>query len=177
MLSRFFSLSGLILAFCLWQGCSTPESQERLDTVLCWLRPSCLPSQPADYKSPATPAASKRSSTSPKPKHPQKVSPQTRPATKCLTFAEAMIQASKPFVTVSYVEPTTKANGEALTNLAKTTIYHDFGKGLLKYKDIPATSPEGGGKIQEKISFTLRAGESIQVTICVTATNTNGQEG
>ncbi len=80
-------------------------------------------------------------------------------------------------MTVSYVEPTTKANGEALTNLAKTTIYHDLGKGLVKYKDIPATSPEGGGEIQEKISFTVKTGTSIQVTICVTATNTNGQEG
>jgi hypothetical protein len=177
MLSRFLSLSGLILALCLLQGCSTPESQERLDTVLCWLRPSCLPSQPSDHKIPATPAATKRSSTPPKRKPPPKVSSQTRPATKCLTSAEATIQASKPFVTVSYVEPTTKAHGEALTNLAKTTIYHDLGKGLVKYKDIPATSPEGGGKIQEKISFTVKTGTSIQVTICVTATNTNGQEG
>lgn len=177
MLSRFLSLSGLILALCLLQGCSTPESQERLDTVLCWLRPSCLPSQPVDYKTPATPVATKRSSTPLKPKPPQKVSPQTRPSTECLTSAEATIQASKPFVTVSYVEPTTKANGEALTNLGKTTIYHDLGKGLVKYKDIPATNPEGGGKIQEKVSFTLEAGTSIQATICVTATNTNGQEG
>jgi len=116
-------------------------------------------------------------STPPKRKPPPKVSFQTRSATKCLTSAEATIQASKPFVTVSYVEPTTKANGEALTNLAKTTIYHDLGKGLVKYKDIPATNPEGGGEIQEKISFTVKTGTSIQATICVTATDTNGREG
>jgi len=177
MLSRFLSFSGLILAFCLLQGCSTPESKERFNTALCWLRPSCLPSQSPGSIAPATPTATKRSSATPKPKQPQKVSPQTRPSTKCLTSAEATIQASKPFVNVSYVEPTTKANGEALTNLGKTTIYHDVGKGLVKYKDIPATNPEGGGKIQEKVSFTVRAGASIQVTICVTATNTNGQEG
>ena len=177
MLSRFLSLSGLIFALCLLQGCSTPESQERLDTVLCWLRPSCLPSQPADNKIPATPAAAKRSSTPPKPKQARSVPAQTRPATKCVTSAEATIQASKPFVTVSYIEPTTKANGEALTNLAKTTIYHDLGKGMVKYKDIPATNPEGGGEIQEKISFTIRTETSIQATICITATDTNGREG
>jgi hypothetical protein len=47
----------------------------------------------------------------------------------------------------------------------------------VKYKDIPATNPQGGGTVQEKISFTIRGGASIQATICVTATNTNGQEG
>ncbi len=176
MLSRFSSLSGFILAFWFLGGCSAPESKERLDTVLCWLRPSCLPSQSPGSKAPVTPADSKGSSTPPKPKQPQKVSPQTGPSTKCLTSAEATIPASKPLLTISYVEPTTNALGQALTNLSKTTIYHDLGKGLVKYKDIPATNPEGGGKIQETISFTVREGSSIQVMICVTATNTNGQE-
>jgi len=80
-------------------------------------------------------------------------------------------------VTVSYVEPTTKTNGQALTNLAKTTIYHDLGKGMIKYKDIPATSPQGGGKIQEKVSIKVGPGTTIQATICITATDTNGREG
>ena len=177
MLSRFSSLSVLILALCLFLGCSARESQERLDTVWCWLRPSCLPSQSPGSKAPATPTASKRSSTPPEPKQLQKVSPQTRPSTKCLTSIEAPIQASNPYATISYVEPTTKANGQALTNLGKTTIYHDLGKGLVKYKDIPATNPLGGGKVQEKISFTVSPGTTVQATICVTATDTNGQEG
>jgi len=177
MLFRFSSFFGLIVAPFLILGCSTPESQERLDTVLCWLRPSCLPSQLPASKAPATPAASKRSPTPPKPKQTQKVSSQSRPATTCLTSAKATIQASKPYVIVSYVEPTTKANGHVLTNLAKTTIYHDLGKGLVKYKDIPASNPQGGGTIQEKILFTISEGASIQATICVTATNTHGQEG
>jgi len=94
-----------------------------------------------------------------------------------LGSANARIQASNPSLTVSYVEPTTNANGQPLTNLAKTTIYHDLGKGLLKYKDIPATKPQGGGTIQEKILLTLPKEVSMQVTICVTATNTHGQEG
>jgi len=75
------------------------------------------------------------------------------------------------------VEPTTKANGQKLTNLAKTTIYHDLGKGLVKYKDVPATNPQGGGTIQESIHFPIKKGASIQTTICVTATDTNGREG
>jgi hypothetical protein len=79
-------------------------------------------------------------------------------------------------VTVSYVEPTTNAKGQPLTNLAKTTIYHDVGEGLVKYKDIPATSHLGGGKIQEIITFAVPNGTSIQAIICVTATDTNGLE-
>jgi hypothetical protein len=47
----------------------------------------------------------------------------------------------------------------------------------VKYKDIPATNPQGGGTIQEKIALTLNKEASMQVTICVTATNTHGQEG
>jgi hypothetical protein len=48
---------------------------------------------------------------------------------------------------------------------------------MMKYKDIPASNAQGGGKIQETISFTIRTGTSIQATICVTATDTNGREG
>jgi hypothetical protein len=78
---------------------------------------------------------------------------------------------------VSYIEPTTKANGQALTNLAKTTIYHDLGKGWLKFKEIKATNPGGGGTIREKVSFSLKPEETLHATICVTATDMNGREG
>jgi len=47
---------------------------------------------------------------------------------------------------------------------------------MVKFKDIPATRLQGGGTIKEKISFAISEGENIQATICVTATNTNGQE-
>ncbi len=96
---------------------------------------------------------------------------------QCVTSASITVKASKPQVTVSYEEPTTKADGKPLTNLAKTTIYQDFGKGYIKFKDIPASSPEGGGKIKETVPFSLGKRESIQVKICVTATDTNGLEG
>jgi hypothetical protein len=177
MLSRFFSIFILFMAFFLFQGCSTSESQERFDTVLCWLRPSCLPSQPSKPKNSTPPVKAKTSHPTPEPKQPQQVSAQISPKRPCLTSAQATVKFSKPYVTVSYVEPTTKANGQALTNLAKTTIYHDVGKGLVKHKDIPATNPQGGGTVQEKISFTINKGTSIQATICVTETNANGQEG
>ncbi len=177
MLSRSFSLFTLILGFGVFLGCSAPESNKRLDTVLCWLRPSCLPAQPPQSKAPKPPTVSKPAPAQPKAKKIQQASSPKVPSVPCLTSAKATILASKPFVTVSYVEPTTKANGQALTNLAKTTIYHDLGNGLVKYKDIPATNPQGGGKVQEKVSFVLGEGNNMQTTICVTATNVNGQEG
>ncbi len=177
MLSPSFSLFTLFFGFGIFLGCSGPESNKQLDTVLCWIRPSCLPSQPPQSKAPKTPTVSKPAPAQPTAKKIQQASSPKAPSVHCVTSAKATILASKPFVTVSYVEPTTKANGQALTNLAKTTIYHDLGKGLVKYKDIPATKPQGGGKVQEKVSFTLGEGTSMQVTICITATNTNGQEG
>ena len=95
----------------------------------------------------------------------------------CRTLAEATVTSSNLFVTVSYTEPTTKANGQPLTNLAKTTIYHDLGKGLIKYKDIPASGPNGGGTVKETMSLSVKEGETIKATICVTATDSHGREG
>ncbi len=164
-------------------SCSSPQSQQRLDTVLCWLRPSCLPSE---LPSPGENVP--QADTNPEPinavvssEESQSLSPQVssskiRDASNCPTSAEITVTASNPVVSISYIEPTTKANGQALTNLAKTTIYQDIGKGLLKYKDIRATNPGGGGTIREKISFSLKPEEALQATICITATDTNGQE-
>lgn len=176
MPSRSLAHFALLFVLFIFSGCSTPESQERLDTTLCWLRPSCLPSHPSSAASPATPTVTKGAPSPPSPKRTKNLSPQIIPLRKCLTSAQLTVKASKPYVTVSYMEPTTKANGQKLANLAKTTIYHDLGKGLVKYQDIPATNPQGGGTIQEKIHLTISEGASIQVTICVTATDTNGRE-
>ena len=175
MFPKYCCFVGLITSFFVIQGCSKPASQERLDTFLCWLRPSCLPSQQPQQT--IRPKQPEQTSSRPKPMQTLKIASQNRPTTSCLTSATTTIHASKPSITVSYQEPTTNAKGQALTNLAKTTIYHDVGKGLVKYKEIPATNPQGGGRIQEKISFTMNEGTNIQATICVTATNTHGQEG
>lgn len=164
-------------------SCSSPQSQQRLDTALCWLRPSCLPSelpslsenvpQPDSASEPINAAVSSNGS---QPVSPQIASSEISDASNCLTSAQITVTASNPVVSISYTEPTTKANGQALTNLAKTTIYQDIGKGLLKYKEIKATNPGGGGTIREKVSFSLKPEETIQATICITATDTNGQE-
>ena len=163
-------------------GCSSPESQERVDTLLCWLRPSCLPhdgntsSRPSQPTKPNSSQSLSQQPRSVSPPQPQKSEPPRNPRV-CRTSAEATFTSSKPFVTVSYKEPTTKANGQPLTNLAKTTIYHDLGKGLVKYKDIPASKLTGGGTIKEKIILSVKEGESLKATICVTATDSQGLEG
>ena len=168
----------LVFLFCLvisvLSGCSTSDPKGGLATALCWLRPSCLPSQPKSTTPPPKPIPAP-SRQEPKPIQPVKA--QARSDKPCLTSAKTTVKASKPYVTVSYVEPTTNAKGQALTNLARTTIYHDLGAGMIKYKDIPATRPQGGGQVQEKVSFAISKGTSIEVTICITATNARGQEG
>lgn len=75
------------------------------------------------------------------------------------------------------MEPTTQADGTPLTNLAKTSIYRNYGKGFIKTKDVPATSASGGGKITETLTVAVDPGKSIDLTICVTATNSLGVEG
>ncbi len=174
----------IILALCSGLlSCSSPQSQQRLDTVLCWLRPSCLPSElPSPSENiPQADTASEPintvvSSDGSQPLSPQVSSYRIRDTSDCLTSAQITVTASNPVVSISYIEPTTKANGQTLTNLAKTTIYQDIGKGLLKYKEIKATNPGGGGTIREKVSFSLKPEETLQATICITATDTNGQE-
>ncbi len=91
--------------------------------------------------------------------------------------AHATITTRKPSITIEYVEPSTLANGQPLTTLAKTTIYRDLGTGIRKYKDIPASSPRGGGTVIEHMTVPVKPGEIINATICVTATNTGGLEG
>ena len=96
---------------------------------------------------------------------------------KCRTLAKTTVSAAKPSISVSYSEPTTRADGSPLTNLAKTTIYYDLGNGLVKAKDILATNPTGGGKVSETLQVPLKPGERITATICVTATDVEGREG
>ena len=96
---------------------------------------------------------------------------------KCRTSTKKTVRATHPSITVSYVEPKTRADGSLLTNLAKTTIYYDIGEGLLKAKEIPAVNPKGGGKISEIVNIPLKKGKTVTATICVTATDVDGREG
>ncbi|MBL8037845.1 MAG: hypothetical protein JSS38_03425 [Nitrospira sp.] len=63
-----------------------------------------------------------------------------------------------------------------MTTLAKTSIYYDFGNGRSLAKDVPATHPSGGGEISETITVPIKAGKEQSVKICVTATDSNGNE-
>ena len=87
------------------------------------------------------------------------------------------ITAQNPSITVSYKEPTTRADGTPLTNLAKTTIYRNQGSGFIRTKEVPATNAKGGGQISETVLIQVGPDQSIDTTICVTATNSFGQEG
>ncbi len=184
----FTQISAYFLPLCLFLGCSTPESQQRLDTTLCWLRPSCLPQDqdrhsplttPSNQKPPPSPSASKeaeptRTSTQPPS---DSVSDQMGKGPTCQTTAQTRVKASQTSITVRYMEPTTNSQGQALLNLTKTTLYYDLGKGWTKIADIPATNPRGGGTIQKTISLKTSRKDSMDLKICVTATNINGLEG
>ncbi len=166
-------------------GCSTPQSQERLDTVLCWLRPSCIPQQPSTTRNTTPPEESEPSpapQTSKSPSIPPTTTPskqvalQSPPEIQCATFAETTLGPSKPFVEVNYIEPTTLANGDPLTDLIKTTIYiYSEGK-LLGSKDFLASRSQGGGRVPKqpqtwgKIPLPNKPQKPIQAKVCAKAT-------
>jgi hypothetical protein len=174
-----FLVLPVMLVFPVLQGaCSSPESRERVDILLCWLRPSCLPQE----RAPSSPVQPQSENSAPsllqqtRSASPAQGQNSVQKAKVCRTSAEVMVPSQKSVVAISYEEPTTTADGQPLTNLAKTTIYYDLGKGLVKYKEIVASDSNGGGKVTEKINLPEKNEESVNVTICVTATNTHGRE-
>ncbi len=111
--------------------------------------------------------------------------PSKSPTIPCVTSAKATIHASRPFVDVMYREPIINDDGTDLTDLKETTIYYDLGHGRVRHKVFPRTKPQGGGKVPvdidpktkaERINFSVSPGATIQATICVTATDENGNE-
>ena len=120
---------------------------------------------------------------SPKPQEkrvpPQKAKISKRPTPspqliRCHSSAKTTVSATKTSLNISYREPSTRADGSPLTNLAKTTIYYDVGTGFVKAKEKTATSPQGGGKVVESIQIPVQSEQPVEATICVTATNTQG---
>ncbi len=103
------------------------------------------------------------------------VSP-TKESLRCGSSPKIRVTAAKSTVSVSYTEPTTALDGRPLSSLAKTTIYVDTGDGPIAAKDIPATSPRGGGHISQTITIPLKQQETV-ASICVTATDSQGNEG
>ena len=172
--------SALVMVFGLTvTACSSNGSNQNV--ILCWLRPSCLPSE----LNSTSPAAAKQSKPATKTKSQQvkKLKPvpstsqtPTSASANCRTTAQTIVKATKPSVTMTYTEPTTNEVGKPLTNLAHTTIYYDLGKGLVKAKEVPATSPKGGGKITESIQVPLGSQKTADATLCITATSDQGRE-
>jgi hypothetical protein len=95
---------------------------------------------------------------------------------RCPPSVTATVTPDKPTVHVAYTEPTVKAESHPLKALAKTTIYYDMGQGRTEAKQVPATTPSGGGEISETITVPLPESRPAAVRICVTATDRSGLE-
>lgn len=95
---------------------------------------------------------------------------------RCPSSVQTKVRAAKRTVHVSYTEPSTTGEGDPLTNLAKTSIYYDLGRGRILAKEVPATRPSGGGEISETISISVTSKDEQSVRICATASDHNGNE-
>ena len=135
-------------------------SKQGRDSALCWLRPSCVPSDnpPSPPKRIAEPKASSQASRS----------------VTCQPSAKTTVTSKNPSITISYTEPKVNAMGRPLSNLSKTTIYYDVGRGFVQAKERTATSPQGGGKIVETIQIPVQSETPVETTICVVATDSRG---
>lgn len=94
----------------------------------------------------------------------------------CPNTVQAKISATKPTVHISYREPSLASEQGPLTSLAKTSIYYDLGNGRSLAKEVPATHPSGGGEVSESITVPIKTGMEQFVKICVTATDSDGNE-
>jgi hypothetical protein len=94
----------------------------------------------------------------------------------CPTTVQAKISPTKPTVYVSYTEPSLTTGGGTLTSLVKTSIYYDLDNERSLAKEVPATHPSGGGEISETITVPTKTDTEQSVKICVTATDSNGNE-
>lgn len=95
---------------------------------------------------------------------------------RCPDTIQAKISEATPTVRVSYTEPSTTVEGTPLTDLSKTSIYYDLGKGRVLAKNVPATQATGGGSVSETIVIPIHKKEEQSVKICVTATDQLGNE-
>ena len=96
---------------------------------------------------------------------------------KCGSATKVHVTPPQSTVTVSYTEPTTGTDGKPLANLERTTIYYNAGDGPVIAKVVAASSKKGGGSISQPIVIRLPKPEPQDVTVCVTATDTDGREG
>ena len=79
-------------------------------------------------------------------------------------------------VTVSYTEPTTKADGSPLDDLSHTTIFYNSGVGWVEVTQIAATGPGGGGLIAQQVTLPIEEGQEVDVQVTATASDQSGNE-
>ena len=87
------------------------------------------------------------------------------------------VKPPKSTITVAYTEPTAGTDGKPLTNLAHTTIYYNAGDGPVIAKVVPASQKTGGGAVSQVITVSLPNQSEQEVTVCVTATDSDDREG
>lgn len=97
--------------------------------------------------------------------------------TKCGSTTKVRVKPPKSTITVAYTEPTTGTDGKPLTNLAYTTIYYNAGDGPVIAKVVPASQKTGGGAVSQVITIPLPKQTGQDVSVCVTATDTDEREG
>ena len=97
--------------------------------------------------------------------------------TKCGDATKVHVKPPQSTVTVAYTEPTTGTDGKPLTNLAHTTIYYNTGDGPIIGKVVPASQKTGGGSVSQVVTIPLRSQSEQEVTVCVTATDSDDREG
>jgi len=97
--------------------------------------------------------------------------------TTCGTKTIVHIKPPQSTITIAYTEPTTGTDGKPLTNLAHTTIYYNAGDGPVIAKVVPASQKTGGGAVSQVITIPLPRQTGQDVSVCVTATDTDEREG
>lgn len=97
--------------------------------------------------------------------------------TKCGTKTTVHIKPPQSTITVAYTEPTTGTDGKPLTNLAHTTIYYNAGDGPVIAKVVPASQKTGGGAVSQSITIPMANKTEQDVSVCVTATDSDEREG
>ena len=97
--------------------------------------------------------------------------------TKCGSTTKVRVKPPKSTITVAYTEPTTGTDGKPLTNLASTTIYYNAGDGPVIAKVVPASQKTGGAAVSQVIMIPLPSQAEQEVTVCVTATDSDDREG
>lgn len=87
---------------------------------------------------------------------------------------QAIIRGTR--VGVLYQEPTTNADGTPLLDLASTKIFYRLAGVEYEAATVPATSPNGGGQIDQTIDVQAAQGLEVSCEIWVKAFDDDGNE-